>query len=103
MFHYKDKPTNLRLKAESNTYRLLRLLAGGSLQADEIQKQISPNTSNKASKIVNYANELLNKKIPMVGFVGIPSNVEFIKRDRFRCYSSRLKIHAKEAFDDLQR
>jgi hypothetical protein len=102
MFHYKDIPTNLRLKAESNTYRLLHLLAGGSLQADEIQKQISPGKTNKACKIVDYANGLLNKKIPLVGFVGVPSNVEFIKRDRFGSYSLSLKLHTKESFDELQ-
>lgn len=102
MFHYKGDLKNLRLRAESNTFRLIRLLAGGSLQANEIKKQISPGTTNKACKIVDYANQLLNEKIPMVGFVGVPSAVEFIKQDRFGSYSFSLKIYPKEDFDELQ-
>ena len=45
---------------------------------------------------------LLNKKISMVGFEGVPTNTEFINRDRFDSYSLILKIHAKKDFDELQ-
>ena len=101
-FHYKDKTEDLRLKSESQTHRLLRLLHAGSLQADEITNKISPDTTNKANKIVNYANMLINQKIRKIGFVGVPPNVEFIKKDKFNSYLLSINKHTKEEFNELQ-
>jgi len=101
-FHYKDEIKDLKLKSESNTHRLLLLIRGGSLRPAEIKDEICRNTTNKASKVVDYANKLLNEKIAEVGFVGIPSNIEFIERDKFGHYSASLKICEKEELEDMQ-
>ena len=81
-FHYNNEIKDLKLKSESNTHRLLLLIRCGSLQPSEIKAEICPNTTNKASKVVDYANQLLNEKIAAVGFMGVPPNVEFIERDK---------------------
>jgi len=101
-FHYQEQIKDLKLKKGSHTLDLLVLLSGASLQPSEIQNKICPDTKNKASKIVNYANELLNKKIAQIGFVDVPTNREFIKRDNFGHYYLSLKIHEKNQFEQLQ-
>ena len=92
----------MKIKSESHTHRLLLLIRGGSLRPDDIKTEICPNTTNKASKIVDYANKLLNEKIAEVGFVNVPPNVEFIERDRYGHYFASKKIYEKEQFDDIQ-
>ena len=101
-FHYQEESKDLKLRSNSKTLNFLVLLNEGSLQANEIKEQLSPNTTNKAGKIVVYANKLLNEKIAIVGFVGIPSNVEFIKRGGFGQYELCYKISEKEEFTYLQ-
>jgi len=101
-FHYKNETKDLKLKSESNTHRLLLLIRGGSLRPAEIKAEICPNTTNKASKIVDYANKLLSEKIAKVGFVDVPPNIEFIKRDEYGHYSASQKIYEKAEFEDMQ-
>lgn len=101
-FHYQEQIKDLKLKKGSHTLDLLVLLSGTSLQPSEIQNKICPDTKNKASKIVNYANELLNKKIAQIGFVDVPTNREFIKRDNFGHYCLSLDIHEQNQFEQLQ-
>ncbi len=101
-FHYQEQIKDLKLGKGSHTLNLLVLLSGASLQPSEIKNKICPDTKNKASKIVNYANELLNKKIAQIGFVDVPTNREFIKRDNFGHYCLSLKIHEKNQFEQLQ-
>ena len=102
-FHYQDQIKDLKLKKNSHTLNLLVLLNTGSLQPSEMKTKICPDTENKASKIVDYANQLLNKKIVKLGFTNIPSNVEYIERDEFSSYKLCLKMHTMEDFERLQR
>lgn len=101
-FHYQDQIKDLKLKYNSHTLNLLVFLNESSLQPSEIKEKICPNTKNKASKIVDYANELLNTKIAGLGFSDIPSDVEFIRRDNFGHYFLSLKMHRKEDFERMQ-
>ncbi len=103
-FHYKDEIKDLHLKNDSHTHRLMFLLQGGSLQSDDIKKELLTNAKKtRPYDVVRNANKVLNEKIAKAGFVGIPSNVEFIKYDKkFDSYSLFLKIHTKEDFDTLQ-
>lgn len=101
-FHYQEQIKDLKLRKDSHTLNLLVLLSGASLQPSEIKNKICPDNKNKASKIVNYANKLLNKKIAQIGFVDVPTNREFIKRDNFGHYCLSLKIHEQNQFEQLQ-
>jgi len=101
-FHYEGQIKDLKLKSDSNTLNLLVLLSSGSLQASELKDKLAPKTENKASKIVDYANRLLNTKIAELGFSDVPSDVKFIGRDNFGSYLLNLKIHSKEDFERMQ-
>jgi len=102
-FNHVGKLVDLRLKNDSQTHKLLFLLSSGSLTPSQIKKAISPDSQNKASKIVEYANVKLNKIIPRRGLPDIPSyDIAFILRDQNDDYCSAFKILERSQFDRMQ-
>ena len=101
-FHYKGIIKDLCLKNDSKTHRLLFLLSNGSLQEADVKSELCKQKT-KPSDVVDYSNKALNRSIAQKGFVGVPSNVEFIKHDKiYRHYACNLKIHlSKKNFDKI--
>ena len=101
-FYFSGEIKDLSLKSESNTHRLLLILtAVNSIEPSKLKQSICSDNTNTAAKVVAYANKLINEKIAKLNYASIPSNVEFIGRDKFGWYKPQLLIYHKTDFEDM--
>lgn len=91
-FHTDGKIKDLKLRNGSKAHRLLKFLQQGSLPAKELKEMCTEKT--RPSDIAKQTNQVLNKKIKMVGFLSVPSNVKFISfNSSSNQYETTLMIH----------
>jgi hypothetical protein len=81
-FHYNGEIKDLRLKNASRTHKLFGWLVDGPVRSVQIERDICKE-GTRPTDVVKFANRLLNEKIALLGFVGVPQNVRFIKHGDF--------------------
>lgn len=77
-FHYKGETKDLKLKRDSKTEKLLKMLIKCNVAGNIIKEHLCT-TKTKPSKLKQQANKLLNEKLRKVGFLGVPDNTEFVR------------------------
>ncbi|MFC1762698.1 hypothetical protein ACFL6U_11540 [Planctomycetota bacterium] len=75
-FSLEGKHKDLCLGSNAHALSLMTRLSHGSIRSSEVETLLNPNS--KASKLIKRANEALNNRIAMKGFIGVPINTEFI-------------------------
>ena len=83
-FRYNEKINDLKLGHKSRYYNLMIYLHDNELTPSQIKEmpKICPTPKTKPSEVVRQANEALNKKITMLGYIGLPENIKFIGLDK---------------------
>ena len=99
-FHHKNQRKDLRLKRDSKTERLLKMLIECSVASDIVKKMLCTK-GTKPTNLKHRANKLLNEKLRKLGFTDVPDNTEFVRFNR-SCNQYELTLPGFSSEDDFE-